>query len=85
MSVSNISFDFSRLKVISRDIDLNAVCQEVCAEETLECITNCDPTDTECMSTCLRTEATCVDREYQLSLVSRPKLRLEADFRMPLW
>ena len=49
-----------------RDFDLNQVCEEICVEETLACITDCDSTDSECISSCLRAEATCVGGEYYL-------------------
>ena len=50
--------------MFSSDFELNGVCSEVCVQETLTCITKCDPTDSECVATCLRAEVDCVNREY---------------------
>ena len=48
------------LNLFYSDYDLNAVCQETCIEEALECIMSCDSTDSTCISACLRAEDTCV-------------------------
>ena len=47
--------------MISRDYDLNTACGDICVDETLNCITSCDPTDSECLSACLREEIVCVE------------------------
>ena len=48
-------------ELFPRDFELNEVCMDVCVEEALTCIINCDPTDSECTGiiTCLRAETTC--------------------------
>ena len=48
------------LNLFYSDYDLNAVCQETCIEEALECIMSCDSTDSTCISACLRAEDNCV-------------------------
>ena len=45
------------------DFELNKVCEEICSEKTLECITSCDSTNSECYSTCLRAEIDCFNRK----------------------
>ena len=69
---------------VFRDIELNEVCNELCVEKTLTCITKCDPTDSECISTCLRAEITCVDSKSKafLKWIFMAKY---LNFRMSLW
>ena len=82
LSVSTILIHpYSRVISFSRDVDLNEVCKEVCVEETLACITDCDSTDTQCISNCLRAEATCLDRKYlRLSRTHQNLTMFDIDF-----
>ena len=49
------------LTFLIRDYDLNTVCQDVCMEETYQCIILCDSNDSECVYSCLRAESTCYE------------------------
>ena len=54
-NVQNITFS---------DYDLNTVCNDICIEETLKCITTCDSTDSECIYGCMRAEITCSESKF---------------------
>ena len=70
MSVSTVKFHIKEGNVIfARDFELNGVCSEVCVGKTLNCITNCDPTDSECISVCLRAEVICINGELRAHLI----------------
>ena len=52
------------------DYDLNAVCQETCIDEALECIMSCDSTDSTCISACLRAEDPCVtSKNFDIKII----------------
>ena len=64
MSVSKVKFHIKEGHAIFvRDFELNEVCSEECVGKTLNCITNCNPTDSECISVCLRAEVICINGE----------------------
>ena len=56
--------------VLISDFHLNAVCHELCFDETVKCIMSCDPTDSECYYTCARAEAVCIESKYSKLICS---------------
>ena len=67
------------LNLFYSDYDLNAVCQETCIGEALECIMSCDSTDSTCISACLRAEDNCVtSKNFDI------KIKMQ-DLNEPLW
>ena len=52
------------------DYELNIACNDICFDETLECIASCDSTDSECVSICLRAQGDCYDSKLSKSLIS---------------
>ena len=43
------------------DIDLNEVCHNQCVNTALDCIQNCDSSNSQCISVCLREEGECYE------------------------
>ena len=74
-------FSYIRIGFQFSDFELKKVCEEICSEKTLECITSCDSTNSECYSTCLRAEITCFNRK----IFSLKPLTSKKYIRMPLW
>ena len=47
------------------DIDLNEVCHHQCVNAALDCIQNCNSSDSQCISVCLRNEVECYEGKMQ--------------------
>ena len=57
------------------DYDLNTVCNDICIEKTLKCITTCDSTDSECIYGCMRAEITCLESKFcNINIISYPTI-----------
>ena len=52
----------------SSDYDLNLVCNDICEEETLECLMACDQNDAECLSICIRAEVACAESKRKIDI-----------------
>ena len=61
--------------LVFSDYDLNTVCNDICIEETLKCITICDSTDSECIYRCMRAEITCLESKFcNTNIISYPRV-----------
>ena len=77
LSTFNVAFDLRNCPLVMifqlstcandkfRDIELGEKCIEICVEESLLCITECN-SDTACISDCMRTEVNCEEGEMPI-------------------